>query len=231
MEHKKMIAPSLMCVDLMNVEASIRELEKADTDFLHIDIMDNHFVPNITLCPDFIRQLKKITQMPLDVHLMIENPQDFLHQYTCLGPKDFLVVHVESEMHIQRSLAAIKKMGVRPGLALNPATPLNSLDYLLDDVEMILLMTVNPGFAGQQLLPATLDKISELEGYLQKRGKRRDILIEVDGNVSFENTKKMLKKGADVFVGGSSSVFSKGKTVEENCRIMRDILSGKEAME
>lgn len=219
-----LISPSLMCVDMMNVERNIRALEDAGVDYLHIDVMDNHFVPNITLCPDFIRQVKAVTKLPLDVHLMIERPERSLHDYDCLDERDFCAIHWEATPHPQRAMAAIRAMGARPGVALNPATPLSALDYLLDDAEMVLLMTVNPGFAGQKLLPATLDKIKRARALLAEHGRER-VIVAVDGNVSFENAKSMRAMGADLFVGGSSSVFRPGASVQENCAALRAVLA------
>ena len=219
----ELISPSLMCVDLMNVEQGVRALEEAGVDFLHVDIMDNHFVPNITLCPDFVQSLREITQIPLDVHLMVEQPEDFLPQYSFLGAGDFLTIHYEATLHPQKALGAIRAMGVRPGLALNPATPVEALEYLLDDVEMVLLMTVNPGFAGQKLIPSMLKKLEHLKRYLLEKGYE-NTLIEVDGNVSFENAVKMHALGADIFVGGSSSVFSREGVITENCRKLKSLL-------
>lgn len=221
---KAILSPSLMCVDLMNVERDIRLLEQSGAHYLHVDIMDNHFVPNITLCTDFIKQLKTITKMPVDVHLMIENPEELLHAYSMLGEEDYLTIHYESTKHVQRTLTQMKDMGVKVGVALNPSTPLNVLDYIIDDVDLVLLMTVNPGFAGQKLIPATLDKIADLRDYL-KEHNRSDVLIQVDGNVSFENAKKMRSKGADFFIGGSSSVFAPNATIKENCEKMIEIIN------
>ena len=219
----ELISPSLMCIDLMNVEQGIRTLEKAHVDYLHVDIMDNHFVPNITLCPDFIRSLRRITQLPLDVHLMVEHPENLLPQFSFLDERDILSIHYESTIHPQKVLGAIKAQGIQPGLALNPATPLEALDFLLDDIKVVLLMTVNPGFAGQKLIPAMLSKLERLKKYIKEKG-REDILIEVDGNVSFENAVKMHALGADIFVGGSSSVFDKEGTTADNCHKLKGML-------
>lgn len=217
------IAPSMMCTDLMNVQRDVKILEAAGADYLHIDIMDNHFVPNITLSPDFVRALKRITAVPLDIHLMVEHPENLLNCFSECGACDIICVHYESTVQIQKVLAQIRECGTKVGVALNPGTPLCVLEDLLPDVDMILIMTVNPGFAGQKLVPATLDKIRRLCGMLNDRGLRR-IKIEVDGNVSFENAKKMRESGADIYVGGSSSVFDPARTVSENFRLLREII-------
>lgn len=218
-----MISSSLMCIDMMNVQQGIRELEMAGVDYLHIDIMDNHFVPNITLCPDFIRQLKRITSIPLDVHLMIKHPEQSLQQYDCLEGTDILTIHYESTLHPQRVLNDIRSRGVKSGIALNPATPVEVLPYLLDDLDMVLVMTVNPGFAGQHMIHSTLYKINCIRELLTANG-RQAIKIAVDGNVSFENAVIMRAQGADLFVGGSSSVFHPGSNVPENCERLRECI-------
>jgi ribulose-phosphate 3-epimerase len=218
------IAPSLMCVDLLNVERDIKLLEEAKVDFLHIDIMDNHFVPNITLSFDFIKSIKKITAIPLDIHLMIQNPEESLQYLDDLTSEDIVCIHYESTIHIHRAIGMIKDLGVKVGLALNPGTPLSVVENLLQDIDMVLVMTVNPGFAGQKLIPSMLNKIEKLREFLDDRGFK-NISIEVDGNVSFEHAKLMHEKGADIYVGGSSSVFSKEASIVENCNKFRSIIS------
>ena len=217
------IAPSMMCTDLMNVEKDVRILEEAGVDYLHVDIMDNHFVSNITLSPDFVRALKKITSLPLDIHLMVENPETILPDFSECGAQDIISVHYESTVHIQRALAGIREQGARPGVALNPGTPICVLEDLLDDVDVILIMTVNPGFAGQKLVPSMLEKIRRLREVLNRKGLSR-IAVEVDGNVSFENAEKMHACGADIYVGGSSSVFCPTRSISENCRRLRAVI-------
>lgn len=218
------IAPSMMCVDLMNVERDVRKLESVNVDYLHVDIMDNHFVPNITLSSDFINGLRRITNIPLDIHLMIENPENTLHLYQDCGPEDIICVHYETSTHIQRTLTMIRDMGCKVGIALNPGTPICMIEDLLEDIDMILIMTVNPGFAGQKLVPSTLNKIKVLRALLNERGYET-IMIEADGNVSFENALKMHEAGADIYIAGTSSIFSKEGTLEENTRKLRDIIS------
>jgi ribulose-phosphate 3-epimerase len=186
--------------------------------------MDNHFVPNITLSTDFAKAVKAITRVPLDVHLMVEDPAHItIPQLGFLGPEDIVSVHYEAALHPLRALSAIRQLGCRPAIAINPATPICVLEDILDDVEMVLVMTVNPGFAGQKLIPATLNKIARLRRMLEQSG-HGDVLIEVDGNVSFENAVKMHDAGADVYVAGSSSVFAPGATLEENVRRFRAII-------
>ena len=215
------ISASLMCADLTRLGDDIAKLEAAGVDWLHFDIMDGHFVPNLTFGPDLVRSLRPVTSLPFDVHLMIDEPIRYLERFREAGA-DILVVHAEACGHLQRTLAAIRDLGARPGVALNPATPLSALDYILDDVELVLSMTVNPGYAGQKLVEATLPKIAELAARLQAEG--RDIILQVDGNVSFGNARRMTERGANCFVAGSSSVFAEGLTRAEGTRRLRAAL-------
>lgn len=209
----KYISASVMCADQMNLATQIKELEKAGIDYLHVDIMDGHFVPNITLGFDFVKDLKKITDIPLDVHMMVENPSAFL-DYLPLDTKDILCVHYESETHIHRTLEQIKKKGCKAGLALNPATPLECAKYLTDYTDMLLVMTVSPGFAGQKLFAAAERKTTDARKMLDDCNCKY-IPIEVDGNISIPNAQKLNKCGADIFVLGTSSLFLKDKSLFE----------------
>jgi ribulose-phosphate 3-epimerase len=213
------ISASLMCADLTRLGEGIAELEAAGVDWLHFDIMDGHFVPNLTFGPDLIRNLRPITKLPFDVHLMIDEPIRYLDSFGEAG-SDIIVVHAEACGHLQRTLAAIRDLGAKAGVALNPATPLSALDYVLDDVDLVLLMTVNPGYAGQRLVPATLPKIADLADRLAC--ENRDVLLQVDGNVSFENARTMAANRANCFVAGSSSVFAEGLTRAEGTKRLRE---------
>lgn len=218
---KKYLSASIMCADLLNMEKSIRELENAGIDFLHVDIMDGDFVPNITLGFDLINALKKITDIPLDVHMMVNEPSKFIDMMN-LGENDILCVHYESEMHIARTLEKIKNKGVRAGLAINPGTPVESYRYLAELIDMALVMTVNPGFAGQKIVPFAERKVRDTRALLDTLGKE-DILIEVDGNISPENGVKMSKAGADIFVLGTSALFVKDRDMKEAADYLREI--------
>lgn len=213
------IAPSIMCADLLNLGDTVRELDAAGVDYFHFDIMDGHFVPNLTLGPDIVSQVRTITQTPFDIHLMVERPEHFIGMFQ-LHPGDFVSIHQETAVHAQRILKQIKDAGARAAVALNPATLFHTLEYILPDIDMILLMMVNPGYAGQSLLPAVLKKITHLRQYLNDAGYG-NIEIEVDGNVSFENAVKMRKAGADIFVAGSSSIFAKGMAFKDSIRLLR----------
>ncbi|MBO4940154.1 MAG: ribulose-phosphate 3-epimerase [Clostridia bacterium] len=201
----KKIAPSLMCCDFFNLKEQLSVFEEMGIEYLHVDIMDGSFVPNYTLGTDFVKQLHKMSKIPLDLHLMIEDPENKLDWFE-LREGDIVSVHLESTRHLQRALQKICDKGAKPFVAINPATPICMLENVLDDIDGVLLMTVNPGFAGQKLIPACLQKIAELRAYLQAKGKSEKA-IEVDGNVSFVNAALMSKAGADIFVAGTSSVF------------------------
>jgi ribulose-phosphate 3-epimerase len=218
------ISASLMCVDLMNVERSIRVLEKAGIDYLHIDIMDWHFVPNITLSPDFVRALRKVTSLPLDIHLMTMKPEAMVPLLAPLSAEDIITVHPESTPHIHRVVDLIRKTGARAGAAINPGTPICVLEDLFPYLDIVLLMTVNPGFAGQSLVESTLDKIRRLRDLLDGSGHSATQVM-VDGNVSFDNAVKMRGKGADIFVAGSSSLFAPGASLDENCARLRSCIA------
>ena len=210
-----MLAPSVMCVsEWQGAETVLEELKSSGVELLHADVMDGEFVSNLMLGTESIKHLRKASPITLDIHLMIENPEDKLAWFD-IQPGEYVSIHAESTKHLQRALARIRELGAHPMVALNPATPLYMIEDVLADIDGVLLMTVNPGFAGQRLVPQTLEKITRLRRMLQDAG-REDVLIEVDGNVSFENAVKMRKAGADIFVGGTSSIFSNEGTIAEN---------------
>lgn len=219
---KKYLSASIMCADLLNLEASVRELEKAGIDYLHVDIMDGSFVPNITLGFDLINALKKITKIPLDVHMMVNDPSKFIGIMN-LDENDILCVHFEAETHIHRTLEMIKNKGCKAGLAINPGTPLCNVKYLTDYIDMLLVMTVSPGFAGQKLYKGAERKVEEAKTLL-KEWNCEHILIEVDGNISLENGAKLSRKGADIFVQGTSSLFLKDKSLTQAAEDFRVVL-------
>lgn len=218
---KKYLSASIMCADLLNMEKSVRELEEAGLDYLHVDIMDGSFVPNITLGFDLINALKKITDIPLDVHLMVNEPSK-LFDLMRLSENDILCIHNEAELHTARALEKIKSKGVKAGLAINPATPVEAFRYTADLIDMALVMTVNPGFAGQKIVPFAERKVRDTRELLDSLG-HREILIEVDGNISPENGVKMSKAGADIFVLGTSALFVKDRSMKDAADALREI--------
>ena len=196
------LSPSLLSADCGRLADTLKELEAAGVKWIHWDVMDGHFVPNMTFGQHVIKGLRAASNLFFDVHLMIEQPERYLADFKAAGA-DMLVVHAEATVHLQRTLAEIRRLGMKSGVALNPSTPLSVLDYVMDDVDMVLIMSVNPGFGGQKFLPATFRKVSELRAKLDAAG-RSDCLIQVDGGCCVENTAELVKAGADVLVSGSA---------------------------
>ena len=219
---KKLLSASLMCADLLNLEKAIKELEKANIDYLHIDIMDGSFVPNITLGFDLINSIKKVTDIPLDIHMMVYDPAKFIERMN-LTENDIVSVHYESDIHIHRTLEFIKNKGCKAGLAINPGTPVESVKNLTEYIDMLLVMTVSPGFAGQKIFKGADKKVIETRKLLTQWGYA-DTLIQVDGNISLENGKKMYDSGADIFVLGTSSLFLKDKSLEKAAKDFKEFL-------
>ena len=196
------LSPSLLSADCGHLAETLKNLEEAGVKWVHWDVMDGQFVPNITFGQHVIKGLRPASGLFFDVHLMIESPERYLADFKAAGA-DMLVVHAEATVHLQRTLAEIRRLGMKAGAALNPATPLGVLDYVLDDLDMVLVMSVNPGFGGQKFLPATLRKVAQLRAKLNEAG-RSDCLIQVDGGVNLENTGALVKAGANVLVSGSA---------------------------
>lgn len=211
---KPIVSASIMCADLLALGKEVSLLEKAGVDWLHIDVMDGHFVPNIVVgSPDLVKALKSQTKLPLDLHLMIGKPEKMIEAFAKAGlsQNDFLVFHFEATKNPKEVLAQIQKLGIKPGIALKPKTPVSVLKGLLDKVEMILLMTVNPGFAGQAFIEEVLPKIKKVKEMLKGRK-----LIQVDGGLTLERMKECARQGANVFVGGTSSIFNKPFGLRKN---------------
>ena len=195
------IAPSILAADFARLGDEIAKVEDAGADMLHVDVMDGHFVPNLTIGPPVIRAIKTVTNLPLDVHLMVEQPDSLLPDFIDAG-SDNLTVHVEACRHLHRTVQSIRDAGVRASVVLNPATSLHALDEILPDVHMVLLMSVNPGFGGQRFLPSTLEKIRLLRARITER--RLPVAIEVDGGVKADNAAEICAAGADVLVAGTA---------------------------
>ena len=202
----KKIAPSILSADFSRLGDEVRAVAAAGADYIHLDVMDGHFVPNITIGPLVVEAVRKVTDLPLDVHLMIENPDLYIPEFANAGA-DIIVVHAEATNHLHRTIQLIKSCGKKAGVSLNPATTLHFLDYILEELDLVLLMTVNPGFGGQSFIEACLPKIHALRAMLDKRGLEAE--LEVDGGVKIDNIDRISRAGADVFVAGSA-VFGSG---------------------
>jgi ribulose-phosphate 3-epimerase len=196
----KKIAPSILSADLACLADEVKQVIEAGADWIHVDVMDGHFVPNITIGPVVVKALKKVVSIPLDVHLMIENADQYLDAFIEAGA-DILTVQAEACTHLHRTVHAIKERGIRPGVALNPATPLESLAYILPDIDLVMIMSVNPGFGGQEFIPTMLPKIERLRGIITKQ--KLNCEIEVDGGIKVENIGEVARRGVDIFVAGS----------------------------
>ncbi len=218
----RMLSPSLMCGKMTELEKTLRLFEKEKIEYLHIDVMDGHFVPNLQFGTDLVRQIRQMTDIPLDLHLMVEEPERMLGWFDP-QPGELVSIHFESTAHVQKCLADLSSRGAKAMLALNPATPLSALDEVMDDLSGVLLMTVNPGFAGQKIIPSTIGKTARLRRLLTERGYGA-LPIEVDGNVSFENAKKLSEAGASIFVAGTSSVYHKDYEMADAIRLTREAI-------
>ncbi|NJJ33764.1 ribulose-phosphate 3-epimerase [Clostridioides difficile] len=218
------LAPSILSADFAKLLEDVRKVESAGCEYLHIDVMDGHFVPNITLGPLVVKSLKKENiNMVFDAHLMIENPDQYIEEFVKAGC-DIITVHQEACVHLHRTIQNIKSHGIKAGVVLNPATPIDTIKHVLPDLDMVLLMSVNPGFGGQSFIPCVLDKIKELKAIIDNQGLNID--IEIDGGISPKNVAEVVKAGANVIVAGSAifgsddiqetvNLFRKNASLEE----------------
>ncbi len=211
------IVPSILSADFTRLGEQVREAEAAGADYIQIDVMDGHFVPNITVGPLVVEAVRRAVQVPLDVHLMIEHPERYIEQFVEAGAH-ILTVHQEACVHLHRAVQAIRELGARPGVAINPATPVSAIEEILDYVDLVLVMTVNPGFGGQEFIPGTLPKIARLRRMLDER--RLPVEIEVDGGIDAETAPQVVRAGATVLVAGSS-IFNARASVAENIAVLR----------
>jgi ribulose-phosphate 3-epimerase len=211
------IAPSILSADFSRLGEEVKAVERAGADYIHIDVMDGHFVPNITVGPMIVKAVRRVTKLPLDVHLMISGPDPFIQNFVDAGA-DLITVHAEAVHHLHRSIQHIRKSGAKPSVSLNPATPPEVLEYVLADVDMVLLMTVNPGFGSQEFIPEVVPKIRRLREMIEKR--KLEVEIEVDGGINAETIHDAAAAGAEVFVAGSAIFYS--KDYAETIRVMRE---------
>ncbi len=222
---KVQIAPSILSADFSRLGEEIKAVEAAGADLIHIDVMDGHFVPNITIGPLVVKSIRHVTSLPFDVHLMIEEPDKYLDAFARAGA-DIITVHVEACIHLHRTIQYIKSLGCKAGVVLNPATSLTSLEYILEELDMVLVMSVNPGFGGQDFIPSALKKIELLKNIINEKGL--DTLIEVDGGINENTIAEVVKAGADICVAGSAvfnkkdyneAIFKLKEKVIESCAI------------
>jgi len=204
MARPTLIAPSILSADFARLADEVAAVERGGADFLHVDVMDGHFVPNLTIGPPIVESLKKVTKLPLDVHLMMTNADAFIAEFAAAGA-DHLTVHVEACPHLHRTVQSIKERGVKAGVTLNPATSLHTIEEILPEVDLVLIMSVNPGFGGQKFIPSCLPKVVAARQMIERAHSRA--LLEVDGGIKIENAAQVLSAGADVLVAGSA-IFS-----------------------
>jgi ribulose-phosphate 3-epimerase len=202
------VAPSILSADFANLGAEVKEVEAGGADYIHVDVMDGHFVPNITIGPLIVEALRPVTQLPLDVHLMIENPDQYIADFVHAGA-DIVTVHVETCNHLHRTIQSIKALGARAGVVVNPATPIELIEPILPDVDMVLLMTVNPGFGGQKFIDSVVEKIKKLNDWVTERDLQLE--IEVDGGINPDTAKLCVEAGANVLVAGSAVFNTKDR--------------------
>ncbi|MBS4883051.1 MAG: ribulose-phosphate 3-epimerase [Peptoniphilus harei] len=214
-----MLSPSLLSADFTNLEKEFKIMNEEKVDFIHLDIMDGNYVPNISYGPGVVKKLRPLTDILFDTHLMIESPQNFIEEFVKAG-SDIITIHPSTTKHLDRTLSLIKSYGKKAGLALNPGDSLDILDYNIENIDLVLIMSVNPGFGGQKFIPSALRKISEVKKLIEKRNLKT--LIEVDGGIKLGNAKDVLDAGADILVSGSG-IFEKGRT-RENIKAFKEIL-------
>ena len=211
------IAPSILTADLFDLRKEIKSLEMAETDMIHIDVMDGSFVPNISFGMPLVRAINKHTSIfPLDVHLMIINPEKYIQEFIEAGAS-YLTIHQEATIHLNRNLTQIKKLGAKAAVAINPSTPLQSIEEVIDICDMVLIMSVNPGFGGQTFIESSLNKIERLKEMILKKGY--NTLIEVDGGINLENAKRVVQAGADILVVGNA-IFS-SSNIQETIKLFK----------
>ena len=211
------ISPSILSADFTRLADQVREAEEAGVDYIHVDVMDGHFVPNITIGPLVVKALRPITKLPLDVHLMIENPELYIEDFSKAGA-DIITVHQEATPHLHRTIQQIHDLGIKAGVSINPSTSVRTLDEIICDVDLILVMSVNPGFGGQSYIHSCTNKIRKVREMLDDRGVSAD--LEVDGGVNVDTVNEVISAGANAFVAGSA-IFNDKNSVAENVSALR----------
>ena len=212
------ISPSILSADFTRLAEQVREAEEAGVDYIHVDVMDGHFVPNITIGPLIVKALRPITKLPLDVHLMIENPELYIEDFSKAGA-DIITVHQEATTHLHGTIQQIHDLGIRAGVSINPSTSVSTLDEIICEVDLVLVMSVNPGFGGQSYIPSCTSKIRKVRKMLDNCGSSAD--LEVDGGVNVDTVSEVIVAGANAFVAGSA-VFNNKNSVAENVRALRE---------
>jgi ribulose-phosphate 3-epimerase len=220
MQQAVRVAPSILAADFAALGEALRAVTAAGADYIHIDVMDGHFVPNLTIGPTVIETLRAHSDLPFDVHLMIAPADPFIEAFAESGA-DIITVHPESGPHLHRTIQLIKSLGKKAGVALNPATPVEAVEHVLDDIDLVLVMSVNPGFGGQRFIPAALDKIAALRRRIDASG--RNIDLEVDGGINFETATEAVSAGADVLVAGTATFQGGPRAYAENIRRLRGL--------
>jgi len=215
------LAASIVCADMLHIADQVALLDKGKADYIHFDVMDGLFVPRFGLHPEMLQAIRSVTKIPIDVHMMVENPEPYIGAFAEAGA-DIIAVHAESTRHLHRTLTLIKKAGVKAGVALNPATPLDVLDFILDDIDLVVFMAINPGIVGHKLIPKAMEKIEDIRAKLKDHPH---ILLQVDGGVTPETAPKMLKAGANMLVCGSSTIFRPEAPVDQKLQELRTALN------
>lgn len=209
---KCLLSASLVCADLLNLRSEILLLEKGGADYIHFDVMDGSFVPRLGLLPEMLKAVKAATKIPTDIHLMINNPEKYISDFAAAGA-DIITIHAESTNHIDHAARLIKKLGLKAGIALNPGTSLRALDYLVDDIDLVMLMAINPGIVGHRIIEKVFNKIAHLKTML---ADRPEMLIEIDGGVTFETAPKIIAAGANMLVCGNGTIFRSHEDTIDN---------------
>lgn len=227
-KYKKMnqyqLSASIICADLGNLTAQVKLLDKAGIDYIEVDVMDGIFVPRYGLPPEIIRQIRTTSSTPIIAHMMVQNPESYIEVFIEAGA-DMIIVHLEPLQHIHRVIKTIKDQGAKVGVAINPATPLSVLDYILDDIDLVMLMGINPGIVGHKLIKSTYKKIVDLK---EKLSEYPNIKIQIDGGVNLESGPKMVKLGADILVCGTSTIFNPPQKVDQKTKEFRQIIDNYE---